>query len=107
MLLSSWFRSWKSAFELRRAGARGRKPRPGLAPRRNSFTPRLELLEGRSLPSTLTVLNNFDSGPASLRAQIAAAGNGDTIVFAPSLTGQTIILTSGELAINKSLDIEG
>ena len=33
--------------------------------------------------------------------------DGDTIVFAPSLNGQTITLTSDELAIKKSLDIEG
>src|SRR5439155_11614626 len=32
---------------------------------------------------------------------------GDTIVFAPSLNGQTITLTSGELAIAKSLNIQG
>ena len=36
-----------------------------------------------------------------------AAKSGDTIVFAPSLDGQTITLTSDQLAINKSLDIEG
>ncbi|HKB38841.1 MAG TPA: hypothetical protein VKD72_20525, partial [Gemmataceae bacterium] len=69
--------------------------------------PRLEVLEDRSLPSTFTVLNNFDSGPGSLRAQIAAASSGDTIVFASVLKNQTITLTSGELKIDKSLDIEG
>src|SRR5205823_14173281 len=35
------------------------------------------------------------------------ASSGDTIVFAPTLTGRTITLTSGQLAINKNLDIEG
>jgi hypothetical protein len=59
------------------------------------------------LPSTLTVLNTADSGPGSLRDTIAAAKNGDTIVFDPSLAGQVINLTSGELVINESLDIEG
>jgi hypothetical protein len=68
--------------------------------------PRLEVLEDRSLPSTLTVSNNLDSGPGSLRAQIAAASSGDTIVFASVLKNQTITLAS-ELVINKSLDIEG
>src|SRR6266478_7088651 len=38
-----------------------------------SFIPRLESLEDRSLPSTLTVLNNADSGPGSLRDTIAVA----------------------------------
>jgi hypothetical protein len=59
------------------------------------------------VPSTLTVTNNLDSGAGSLRADIAAAHNGDTIVFAPSLDGQTITLTSGELLIRKNLTIAG
>jgi hypothetical protein len=71
------------------------------------FVPRLQILEGRTVPSTLTVLNNLDSGAGSLRAAIAHAKSGDTVVFAPGLNGQTITLTSGELAINNSLDIEG
>src|SRR5438067_5928835 len=52
-------------------------------------------------------MNNHDAGAGSLRAAIAAVHSGDTIVFAASLNGQTIALTSGELAIKKSLDIEG
>jgi hypothetical protein len=75
--------------------------------RGSRFLPRLESLEDRTVPSTLTVLNNHDSGAGSLRAAIAGAKSGDTIVFAPVLDGQTIALTSGELAISKSLDIEG
>jgi hypothetical protein len=67
----------------------------------------VEALEDRTLPSTLTVLNNLDSGDGSLRAMIAAASDGDTINFDRHLRGQTITLTSGELAITKSLDIEG
>ena len=59
------------------------------------------------MPSTLTVTNNLDSGAGSLRADIAAARSGDTIVFAPSLVGQTITLTSGELLIDKNLTIAG
>jgi hypothetical protein len=69
--------------------------------------PQLESLEDRTVLSTLTVLNNLDSGPGSLRAEIAAAKSGDTIRFAGSLDGQTITLTGGELALTKDLDIEG
>jgi hypothetical protein len=67
----------------------------------------LEALEDRWLPSTLSVLNNFDNGAGSLRYEIGKAHSGDTIVFAPSLDGQTITLTSGELLINKNLTIDG
>src|SRR6516164_11736300 len=76
-------------------------------PMEHRFRPRLEALEGRWLPSTLTVTNNLDSGRGSLRAEIAAAQSGDTIVFAPNLNGQTITLTSGELSITKGLTIQG
>jgi hypothetical protein len=90
-----WLNSWSSNHKT-------------LANRRSrTYRLRLEALEDRWLPSTLTVLNNLDSGPGSLRAEIAAAKSGDTIVFASTLDGQTITLTSGEVAINKSLDIEG
>jgi hypothetical protein len=74
---------------------------------RRSFVPRLESLEDRTVPSTLTVLNNLDKGAGSLRDTITNAKSGDTIVFAPSLNGQTITLTSDQLTINKSLTIEG
>src|SRR5260370_6144208 len=74
---------------------------------RPTFRPTLESLEDRWVPSTLTVLNNLDSGAGSLRADIAAAHNSDTIVFAPSLDGQTITLTSGELLINHNVTITG
>jgi predicted outer membrane repeat protein len=71
------------------------------------YRPQLEALEDRWMPSTLAVLNNLDSGAGSLRGDIAAAKRKDTIVFAPSLNGQTITLTSGQLVINKSLTIQG
>jgi hypothetical protein len=72
-----------------------------------SFLPRLEILEDRTVLSTLMVTSFADSGDGSLRAMIAAAQSGDQIVFDQSLQGQTITLTSGELALTKSLDIEG
>src|SRR5688572_11487467 len=67
----------------------------------------LESLESRRLLNALTVSNAADSGVGSLRAQIAAAQSGDSISFAPNLAGQTITLTSGEIAIAKNLTIDG
>jgi hypothetical protein len=58
-----------------------------LARLKRSFVPRLECLEGRDVPSTLTVLNNLDKGAGSLRDAIAHVHDGDAIVFDPSLTG--------------------
>src|SRR5262249_33118570 len=99
MLFLSWLRQWMRG-EPRTGRNRQHQPRPRLRPW-------CESLEDRCLPSTLTVLNTNDSGVDSLRADIAAAHSGDTIKFDPHLAGQTITLTSGELAINKSLNIEG
>jgi hypothetical protein len=74
------------------------------------------MLEDRCVPSTLTVTNTLDSGAGSLRADVAAAASGDTIVFNipksdpgyNTTTGVwTITLTSGELLITKSLSITG
>src|SRR5271165_6245156 len=63
---------------------------------------------GASAPqaATLTVTNNNDTGVGSLRAEVAAAASGDTINFAPTVTG-TITLTSGEIDINTNLTITG
>src|SRR5262245_20701663 len=80
---------------------RRRKQGRGLAPQ-TWFVPRVEGLEDRIALSTLTVQNNHDAGAGSLRDSIARAHDGDTIVFAPSLVGQTITLTSDELVIRKS-----
>jgi hypothetical protein len=74
---------------------------------RATFRPCLEPLEDRALPSVLTVTNFRDSGLGSLRAEIALAQDGDTINFSPSLLGKTIILTSGEIAIDIGLTIHG
>jgi fibronectin-binding autotransporter adhesin len=70
--------------------------------------PLLEPLEDRALPSTLTVTSAADDGSAgTLRAVLAAAHNGDTIVFSKKLDGQTITLTAGQLLDNASVQING
>jgi hypothetical protein len=94
MAILTWLRNRKSI----RSPRDRAQPRPAAA----RFRPQLEGLEDRCVPSTLTVTNNLDSGPGSLRAEIAAAKSGDTIVF----SGSTM-LTSGELVINKNLTIQG
>jgi hypothetical protein len=81
-------------------GRRGRLANPRVRPR-------LEVLEGRTLPGILTVLNNTDSGPDSLRDALSRAANGDLITFDPSLAGTTITLTSGELTVAANVVIEG
>jgi hypothetical protein len=75
---------------------------------RRSFVPRLDVLEDRTVPSTLTVTTLNDSGAAadgSLRGQIAAAAPGDTINFAPQLSG-TLALGS-DLTLDRNLTILG
>lgn len=60
--------------------------------------------QSQAFAATRTVTNLDDSGPGSLRAQIAAAASGDVIDF--SVTG-TIQITSATLNINKNLTITG
>jgi hypothetical protein len=57
--------------------------------------------------NTLQVQNNNNSGGGSLRDVIACAAPGATITFAPGLMSQTIILTTGEIIINKNLTLSG
>ncbi len=54
----------------------------------------------------LVVFNTNDSGAGSLRQVIADAASGDTITFAPALSGQIITLAS-QLNIDKNLTIDG
>lgn len=51
------------------------------------------------------VNNTNDSGSGSLRDVIASASSGATITFAPSLSGQTIVLTTGPIIVNKNITI--
>jgi hypothetical protein len=57
--------------------------------------------------TTVTVTNTADAGAGSLRDAIANAPDGGTIAFDPTIAGQTITLTSGELLIHSSLTIAG
>jgi hypothetical protein len=66
-----------------------------------------ERLEDRAVPSTLTVTSASDHGNGTLRAALVSASPGDTIQFAPQLSGQTITLNTGELVVTKSLSIQG
>jgi hypothetical protein len=65
----------------------------------------LILCAGTLHAATITVINNNDSGAGSLRAAVASASPGDTIVFAsiPS----PITLTSGAIVISQNLTING
>ncbi|MFN2164625.1 MAG: family 16 glycosylhydrolase, partial [Anaerolineae bacterium] len=58
-------------------------------------------------PLAVTVTNNNDSGPGSLRQAIASVANGGAITFDPGLSGSTIGLTSGPLVISKDISVEG
>ena len=64
----------------------------------------LSVLLRSSCGSAAVVTTTADSGPGSLREAIANAAAGETINFAVS---GIIVLTSGELAIDKNLTIAG
>ncbi len=84
------------------------RARTAIRPAAPRFRPRLEALEDRWLPSTLTVTSSLDYGPGSLRYEISQANTGDTIVFNLNQKKDgTITLTGGELVISKSLTIKG
>src|SRR3954471_21057959 len=65
--------------------------------------------------ATITVTTNLDvadpgNGRLSLReavAQANATAAADTILFAPNLEGQTLVLTGGELPVTQDLTIDG
>ena len=77
--------------------------------RPRSFRPRLEVLEDRTVPTLLTVVNSSDSGMGSLRYVIEHANAADKINFdlSPGHVTSPITLSSGVLDITKNLTIEG
>ena len=82
----------------------------GPSRRRATVRPRLEVLEGRQVLSTLTVTSSLDGGTpgdGTLRGEIEAAQPGDTIVFDRSLQGQFFRLSAQQLEINENLTIQG
>src|SRR5262245_51729755 len=86
------------------------QPRPVATPRQacRRVRPALEALEGRDVPSTITVDNFTDTpvaGHTDLRQAIAqanAAGGDVTIVFKTSMSGhpQTINLAGGQFELS-------
>jgi hypothetical protein len=48
-----------------------------------------------------------DSGAGSLRVAAGYSTNNATITFAPNLSGQTILLTSGQIVLSKNVTIDG
>ena len=84
-----------------------RRPRPATRSDRYRFAPRLEALDSREVPTTFQVTNLADAGMGSLRQAVLNANanpGADVIDFAA--TG-TIALTSGQLAINDGVAING
>jgi parallel beta-helix repeat protein len=53
------------------------------------------------------VLNTNDSGPGSLRNAVTSSPDNLVIPFTNTLSGQTILLTSGELLVTNSVVIDG
>jgi beta-glucanase (GH16 family) len=58
-------------------------------------------------PTELTVTNLDDSGPGSLREALALIADDGTITFDAGLAGGTLALTSGQLAVDSSVTIDG
>src|SRR5262249_28430352 len=57
------------------------------------------------LPVGSVVVNNADSGYGSLRYVSTYVSSGANITFSPGLAGQTIMVTHGEIPVNKNLSI--
>jgi hypothetical protein len=66
----------------------------------------LALGAARAEAQTFTVSNSSDADPGSLRALVAGAGDGDTVLIPASITSP-IVLTSGAVVIKKSITITG
>lgn len=65
------------------------------------------LISSSLLAQNITVTNHNNSGSGSLRNAISTATSGSTITFSSSLSGDSIVLSSGEIQISKNLTITG
>ncbi len=54
----------------------------------------------------LTVTSTADSGAGTLRTILTSAPHGAVVTFAPGLSGQSIVLTSGEIILSKWVTID-
>ncbi len=109
MSFSSWLRNWKRSVEHRSLlnQTHRRKTTPSCVVRRIAWVcPRLEVLEDRLAPATLTVTNPDDPAaltPGTLRYAVsqanadASAGQSDTIEFSGVTT---ITLSQGQLELS-------
>ncbi len=57
-------------------------------------------------PTEVVVTTTNDSGEGSLREALGLVADEGTVTFDPSLAGQTITLTSGQLAIDSSVSVD-
>jgi hypothetical protein len=69
--------------------------------------PRLDTRPHALLAPEVIVSNTDDAGAGSLRQTIADAAAGSVIHFDASIAGKTIVLSTGQIQIDKSLTIEG
>jgi len=66
----------------------------------------LLMLLASALPLHAQVTTTADSVPGSLRQVIAEAPAGSVLTFAPHLSGQTLLLTNGQILVTKSIVLD-
>src|SRR5262249_48216159 len=103
-----WLASFLSCLKSDSQRTRRDRERRPKQHRRLAFTPRLEVLEDRTVPSTFLVESLADSGPGSLRQAVQDANEqpgADRILF----TGQAhgTITPGGQLDVTDDLEIRG
>src|SRR4051794_36169718 len=101
----NWLRSLLES-RLQPVFGRGRKTAKAGTPARARLW--VEVLEDRTLLSTIAVVNGLDDGVGSLRAAVALANadsDADIINFAPGVTAVT--LTTDQLTLATDITITG
>lgn len=66
----------------------------------------LVIAMGAASAATINVTSVVDSGAGTLRQAVLNAAPGDLITFATNLTGQTILLTSGQIILTTNLTVD-